>query len=864
MNTWFLNQMTARTLAWLLIWCPVAATATDHFVRPLVAGGYGPGDGLTYNTAWNGLRTIDWTHVTAGETVYVCGTHTALYGSNLVVAASGTAGSPIVISGSCPDGSGTDKGGIFGVHVEISPAEWSGPDGNGMYHHPYPGCTGSFLLEAEAGFPLSPSHPGTRQRWARDDFANPFANFASWTPGSFDQDGCGGTIYYKPATPGTAPGTAYTGGNGPVQITNRSYVTLRDLALYSSMVQYTIDLHNADNIVIENNDIQWGSHNVTIWDDSDNGIIRNNRIHDSTGSGIYFLTGREDTNTTSNDGWLVQNNEIYNVSPQCQWCGVTSGDTGDRHSIGVQGGGNNNIFEFNHIHHSGGDGIVFYNWSAAMNGNAQRNNIIRYNYIHDVKDLNPLCKPSAPGEWDEPDPGFPVKCQMNFGIVMTGDALPANPDTITGNIVHHNVLARINGIALKTKSTQSLSGYTWRFLNNTIIDSGIGLEFTVYDGAVPPYRLGGAEFRNNIIYNSVNQHLRAYLLNAVPDTSAFGMSNNIYYPDGTGMFKFGHHPNNTVSSDFAGWDDNSHIVDAGSLTSDPLFVDPTTAGAFAWGGPPLVIPGDGNFQLPIASPALDSGAPFNLSPEPDADILGNPMAGTRDRGAYELPYADLRLSVSDSPDPVLLGQAVKYTTTVTNLGPITAMGVVATGTLPTCDVGTLLSGTSGSCDATVTAGSLTLPTQTMTAAGADVDLHTVNNSASVDAAVQAPDLLEAALAVSVSGTNLLINDRVANAGDGAAGAFVLRYYLSTNAAYEATDTLLCSRSVASLAAGASNPVRGTTQSSCAIPSATADKYNIIALMDAAGTVTESNEGNNVTTVTVSLADKTGRRHRGRR
>jgi len=140
----------------------------------------------------------------------------------------------------------------------------------------------------------------------------------------------------------------------------------------------------------------------------------------------------------------------------------------------------------------------------------------------------------------------------------------------------------------------------------------------------------------------------------------------------------------------------------------------------------------------------------------------------------------------------------------------------------------------------------------------------VNNSASADVAVKAPDLLEAALAVSVSGTNLLINDRVANAGDGAAGAFVLRYYLSTNAAYEATDTLLCSRSVASLAAGASNPVRGTTQSSCAIPSATADKYNIIALMDAAGTVTESNEGNNVTTVTVSLADKTGRRHRGRR
>ena len=91
-----------------------------------------------------------------------------------------------------------------------------------------------------------------------------------------------------------------------------------------------------------------------------------------------------------------------------------------------------------------------------------------------------------------------------------------------------------------------------------------------------------------------------------------------------------------------------------------------------------------------------------------------------------------------------------------------------------------------------------------------------------------------------------------------------RYYLSTTAAYEATDTLLCSRSVTSLATGTSNPVSGTTQSSCAIPSATAGNYNIIALMDAAGTVTERNEGNNVTTVTLSLADKIGRRARGRR
>jgi uncharacterized repeat protein (TIGR01451 family) len=308
----------------------------------------------------------------------------------------------------------------------------------------------------------------------------------------------------------------------------------------------------------------------------------------------------------------------------------------------------------------------------------------------------------------------------------------------------------------------------------------------------------------------------------------------------------------------------SGIADAGTLTSDPLFVDASPSGTFAWAGTPIVISDGGNFQLPMASPGHDSGAPFNLSPEPDSDILGNPMAGTRDRGAYELPYASLRLSVTDSPDPVLLGQPVSYTTTVTNLGPITAMDVVATGTLPTCDVGTLLSGTSGSCEVTVTADSLTLPTQTMTAASADVDLDTANNSGSADTAVQAPDLLEAALAASVSGTSLLIKDGVANAGDGDAGAFVVRYYLSTNAIYDGADTLLCRRGVTAIPAGASAPISGTTETSCDIPGVEAGSYNIVALIDAAGTVTESNEGNNVATVTVSLANKFERRHRGRR
>ena len=86
--------------------------AASFYVRP-GGGNYGSLVGTSYENAWSGFKNIKWgataNGVTAGDTIYVCGTHN----ESLPIAISGTAGSPITISGACPD----DPGVIDGIGI---------------------------------------------------------------------------------------------------------------------------------------------------------------------------------------------------------------------------------------------------------------------------------------------------------------------------------------------------------------------------------------------------------------------------------------------------------------------------------------------------------------------------------------------------------------------------------------------------------------------------------------------------------------------------------------------------------------------------------------------------------------------------
>lgn len=127
-----------------------------------------------------------------------------------------------------------------------------------------------------------------------------------------------------------------------------------------------------------------------------------------------------------------------------------------------------------------------------------------------------------------------------------------------------------------------------------------------------------------------------------------------------------------------------------------------------------------------------------------------------------------------------------------------------------------------------------------------------NNTASRYIAIGG-DLIVSALAVPAaagSGSAILVSDTTTNRGAGSAMASTTRFYLSSNASLDASDTLLPGgRAVPSLVAGASS----TGSTTVTIPSTVAvGSYYVFAKADANAAVLETNEDNNTALRSMSV------------
>ena len=238
------------------------------------------------------------------------------------------------------------------------------------------------------------------------------------------------------------------------------------------------------------------------------------------------------------------------------------------------------------------------------------------------------------------------------------------------------------------------------------------------------------------------------------------------------------------------------------------------------------------------------------------------------------PSADLSITKTDLPDPVSVGRNLTYTIKVTNAGPSPATDVTMQDVLPGGANFVSATPTQGSCNGSATVscnlGSLAkgasakvtivvVPTQagpisnTATAAANESDPNAANNSATQNTTVNAvplPDLTGSWLSAAQKckskrgKTTCTINGSisVANQGNAAAGACIVRFYLSSDAILSTDDVSFGQANVPNMLTGQ----RTTLKVKPALPAGTnASGKFVIAVIDGNNVLTESNKSNNV-------------------
>ena len=295
--------------------------------------------------------------------------------------------------------------------------------------------TRTITLAADASYPNRPND--------RYYFRNALEELDA--PGEWYLDKRTWTLYFWPARPGLGD----EGGPPPA---------VTEAGVYAPTLQTLMVLHGVEHVTVRGLTLECADGTAVLLKDCRNCLIAGNTLR-NTGSratanesGIAIRGGRNngavgndiyevgsnavsidggDRDTLEPGGNYADNNYIHHVGVfYKQGVGVKVGGVGNRVShnlihdcprFGIVWGGNDHVFEYNHIRHctlETADTGAIYSWQVHW---AKRGTEIRYNYLHDIVGFG-----QHHGKWTYP--------HMNWGIYLD--------DGTCGTHVHGNIVVR--------------------------------------------------------------------------------------------------------------------------------------------------------------------------------------------------------------------------------------------------------------------------------------------------------------------------------------------------------------------------------------------------------------------------------------
>lgn len=548
---------------------PILISATEWYVRP-AGGNYSLEDGTSYDNAWNGLPNIIWSNILPGDTLYMCGAHLVQEPGGItegkhdvIIATSGTQGNPVTIRGDCPN---NDQGVIWGHWID-GRYPWTS-EGNNTYSKPLQaGMSHKYILEDINGTSYTKL---TERSSAQEVMDNPGSYYCA------DWSHAGGTFYVH-TTDSTDP-------TGRIAFTTWGY-QLQPQADSTDIYFKNLKWYGIHRLTFppRNNNLRW------TWE--------NCKFHISPVSEIFSIYDYNHNFTWQGCRFEYSQTAIYthsstNDAPSygvVRNCTITEqgtdhhGPGGDNHGLGIQGG-HDWLIEYNDISKCN-EGIVFY-LDETMDS---YNNIVRYNYIHDLNDQGNA-----------------------FGMSFSGDTNSYDADH-SGNKIYNNIIIgnqRAGGRGLYWKWSEPAEVY-----NNVFYNFDVGVRTAGTGGFRSSIKL-----RNNIFLSMGTYMIRVTASGGTPGVDyTIDSDYNIFYPISGNQFYLDDNEGE-ITTNFAGWQSISKsgfTFDPHSLTAGPLFVDPANI----------------DFHVLAGSPAIDAALDVGLT----RDFEGTPVPqGNRpDIGAYE-------------------------------------------------------------------------------------------------------------------------------------------------------------------------------------------------------------------------------------